>query len=96
MVMMMNKERLIITILGADKPGIVAGVSQVLAEHTVNIEDISQTILQEYFAMIMIVDITHSTIPLKELKEQLDKTAEEIGVKILAHHENLFRSMHRI
>lgn len=92
----MKKERLIITTLGADKPGIVAGVSQVLAENNVNIEDISQTILQGYFAMIMIVDITDSKLPFKKLKEQLDKKAEEIGMKILAQHENLFKSMHRI
>jgi len=68
----MKKERLIITTLGADRTGIVAGVSQILAESNVNIEDISQTILQGYFAMIMIVDMTNSKISLKELKEQLE------------------------
>jgi len=92
----MKKERLIITTLGADRTGIVARVSQILAESNVNIEDISQTILQGYFAMIMIVDITNSNISLKELKEQLDIKANEIGVKILVQHENLFSSMHRI
>ena len=92
----MKKEQLIITTLGADKTGIVAGVSQILAENNVNIEDISQTILQGYFAMIMIVDITNSKISLKELKEQLDRKANEIGVKVLVQHENLFKSMHRI
>jgi len=92
----MKKEQLIITTLGADKTGIVAGVSQVLAENNVNIEDISQTILQGYFAMIMIVDITNSKLSLKELKEQLDRKANEIGVKVLVQHENLFRRMHRI
>ena len=92
----MKKERLIITTLGADRTGIVAGVSQVLAENNVNIEDISQTILQEYFAMIMIVDITDSKLPLNELRTQLDSKANEIGVKVLVQHEDLFRSMHRI
>ena len=92
----MKKERLIITTLGTDRTGIVAGVSKILAESNVNIEDISQTILQGYFAMIMIVDITNSKISLKELKNQLDIKANEIGVKILVQHENLFSSMHRI
>ena len=92
----MKKERLIITTLGADRTGIVAGVSQILAESNVNIEDISQTILQGYFAMIMIVDMTNSKISLKELKEQLDIKANEIGVKVLVQHEDLFSSMHRI
>ena len=92
----MEKERLIITTLGADRTGIVAGVSQVLAENNVNIEDISQTILQGYFAMIMIVDITDSNLSLKELREQLGIKANEIGVKVLVQHEDLFRSMHRI
>lgn len=92
----MKKERLIITTLGTDKPGIVAAVSQVLAENNVNIEDISQTILQGYFVMIMIVDISISKVPFKELKERLDEKAEEIGMEILAQHEDLFRNMHRI
>lgn len=92
----MKKERLIITTLGADRTGIVAGVSQVLAENNVNIEDVSQTILQGYFAMIMVVDIADSKLSLKELREQLDFKANEIGVKVLVQHEDLFRSMHRI
>ncbi len=92
----MKKERLIITTLGTDKPGIVAAVSQILAENNVNIEDISQTILQGYFVMIMVVDITNSTMPFKELKERLNKKAEEIGMQILAQHEDLFKNMHRI
>ena len=92
----MKKERLIITTLGTDKPGIVAAVSQILAENNVNIEDISQTILQGYFVMIMIADITNSTMPFNELKERLDNKAKEIGMQILAQHEDLFKKMHRI
>jgi ACT domain-containing protein len=87
---------LIITTLGADKPGIVAVVAQVLAESNVNIEDISQTVLQGCFAMIMIVDATKSTLLLTALKERLDRKAEAIGVQILVQHEDLFRRMHRI
>ena len=92
----MDKERFIITTLGTDRKGIVAGVSQILAENDVNIEDISQTVLQGYFAMIMIVDVAQSRIPLSTLKEQLDAKAAEMGVKILAQHEKIFRSMHRV
>jgi ACT domain-containing protein len=92
----MKRERLIITTIGADKTGIVASVSQILAENDVNIEDISQTILQGYFAMIMIVDITNSKVSLNDLKKQLDKKAETMGVKIFSQHEDLYRYMHRI
>ena len=92
----MKCERIFITTLGMDKTGIVSGVSSVLAENNVNIEDISQTILQGYFAMIMVVDIANSKLSLKDLKKQLSNKANEIGVKILVQHEDIFRSMHRI
>jgi len=86
----------IITVIGKDKIGIIAGVSQVLAENKVNILDISQTILQDYFTMMMLVDLSQATLPLDELKENLDKTGESLGVSIKLQREDVFKSMHRI
>ncbi|MDI3546748.1 MAG: hypothetical protein PWR10_400 [Halanaerobiales bacterium] len=86
----------IITVIGKDKIGIIAGVSQVLAENKVNILDISQTILQDYFTMMMLVDLSRATLPLDELKENLDKTGESLGVSIKLQREDVFKSMHRI
>lgn len=92
----MSSKRIIISIIGPDRVGIIAGVSTILAEHNINILDISQTILQEFFAMIMIADITRSTISLQRLKEMLTARGEELGVSISAQHEDAFNYMHRI
>ncbi|KAA9006326.1 ACT domain-containing protein [Paenibacillus spiritus] len=86
----------IITVLGKDKVGIIARVCTYLAEHNVNILDISQTIVQEYFNMMMIVDISQSSDPLETLVEQLQGVGEEIGVEIKLQHEDIFNIMHRI
>jgi ACT domain-containing protein len=67
-----------------------------LAEYNANILDISQTILQDFFTMIMIVDIGNSTVEFNILKEKLTAKGEEIGVKISAQHEDVFQFMHRI
>ncbi|HZK18214.1 MAG TPA: ACT domain-containing protein [Clostridia bacterium] len=88
--------RIIITVLGKDKVGIIAGVAQVLSENNINILDISQTILQEYLVMILIADIRESTATLSELKERLVVRGKEIGVRIDAQHEDIFNFMHRI
>ncbi|KAJ52788.1 ACT domain-containing protein [Clostridium tetanomorphum] len=86
----------IITVIGKDKVGIIAGVSNELSKREVNILDISQTILQDYFTMIMLVDLEKSNIPFNELKECLDKKGEQLGVSIKVQHEDIFNSMHRI
>jgi len=88
--------RAIITVIGMDKIGIIAGVSRVLADNGVNILDISQTILQDYFTMMMLVDLSAMTISLAELKEVLNKEGERLGVTVRVQHEDIFRSMHRI
>ncbi|ACX52380.1 ACT domain-containing protein [Ammonifex degensii KC4] len=89
-------ERIIVTVLGKDRVGIIAGVASVLAEHNVNILDISQTILQEFLAMIMIADISQCTVDLNTLKERLAAKGRELGVRIDAQHEDVFLYMHRI
>ncbi|MEW5762301.1 MAG: ACT domain-containing protein [Bacillota bacterium] len=88
--------RIIVTVLGRDRVGIIAGVAQVLAENNVNILDISQTILQEFLAMVMIADMGASRVDLTTLKAQLDARGKELGVRIDAQHEDAFLYMHRI
>jgi ACT domain-containing protein len=88
--------RAIITVVGIDRIGIIAGVSSLLADAKVNILDISQTILKEYFTMIMLVDLKAMTISHKELVDNLNKKGEDLGLSIKMQHEDLFNAMHRI
>jgi ACT domain-containing protein len=88
--------RAIITVVGLDRIGIIAGVSGLLAEARVNILDISQTILKEYFTMIMLVDLAAMKMSHRELVERLDSKGEELGVSIRMQHEDIFNAMHRI
>ncbi len=92
----MERELVVVTIIGLDKTGIVAAVSDVLAKNNVNIEDISQTILDKYFAMIMLVDISNSSASLEELQRKLSQKGAEMNVDIKAQHENVFKALHRI
>ena len=89
-------KKTIITVVGKDTVGIIAGVCSYLAENNVNILDISQTIVQEYFNMMMIVDCNKTSKPIYELSDDLDKLGEKIGVSIKMQHEDIFNSMHRI
>ena len=89
-------KKTIITVVGKDTVGIIAGVCSYLAENNVNILDISQTIVQEYFNMMMIVDCNKASKPIYELSDDLDKLGEKIGVSIRMQHEDIFNSMHRI
>lgn len=86
----------IITVLGKDKTGIIANVSNILAEANVNILDISQTILQEYFTMIMLVDLSKCKISFNELKDILDTKGNAMSLSIKIQREDIFNSMHNI
>ena len=88
--------RAIVTVIGKDKPGIIANVSGILAQKTVNIEDISQTIVQGNFTMIMLCDLNNSTLPLKDLSALLKEEGEKWGVSIHVQHEDIFNAMHKI
>ncbi len=88
--------RAIVTVVGKDKSGIIAKVSATLAENQVNIEDISQTIVSGNFTMIMVCDLSGSKLQIKDLKNLLDKTGEEIGVSIHVQNEEIFNAMHKI
>ena len=86
----------IITVVGSDKVGIIAKVSAFLAERNINIEDISQTILQGNFVMVMMVDLSSSSKALEELKQELADLGEKVNVSISLMHEKVFSAMHRI
>lgn len=91
-----KSSRVIVTVIGHDKVGIIAGVSAVLAEGGANIIDISQTTLREFFAMIMMVDLGKATLPFDEIKQRLNRKGQEMGLRIDAQHEDVFKYMHRI
>ncbi|MDR2247875.1 MAG: ACT domain-containing protein [Treponema sp.] len=86
----------IITVVGADKVGIIARVSAFLAERNINIEDISQTILSGNFVMMMMVSLSSSAKPLEEIKEELAQLGKKLEVSISIMHERVFSAMHRI
>lgn len=86
----------VLTVVGSDKPGIIARVSTLLAQNNVNIEDISQTIMQSTFTMIMLVNLAGSTVKMKELSENLKVLGNEIGVNIHLQHEGVFNAMHKV
>ena len=86
--------RAVITVLGSDRPGIVAAVAGALSEREANILDISQTILQGIFTMTMLVDLGQAGF--SELKARLDELAESLGVQIVLQREEVFRYMYRL
>ncbi len=86
----------IITVLGCDKVGIIAEVTACLAKNNINILDISQTIMQDIFTMIMLTDISGSRKTLTEIEGEMEVLSEKIGVSISVQHADLFQSMHRI
>ncbi len=88
--------RVIITVVGKDTIGIIAGICNYLAEHDINILDISQTILQGIFNMMMIVDMEKADISFDTLSEGLDRVGLEKAVTIKCQREEIFTSMHRI
>ncbi len=88
--------RAVVTVTGKDNKGIIAKVSAFLAEKGVNIEDISQTIMGEYFAMIMIVDITEAKEELSVLAQECAEMGKKIGMAIYMQHEDIFNAMHNV
>ena len=89
-------KKTIITVIGHDTVGIIAKVCTYLANNNINILDISQTIIQGYFNMMMIVDMANATASFAEISDQLDALGEEIGVTIKCQKEEIFEMMHRI
>ena len=92
----MENQKVIISVLGKDRVGIIAAMSRVLADHNANIVDISQTILEDNFTMVMLVDITHSPLEFKDLKKRIVEAGESIGMQVNVQHTEIFDYMHRI
>lgn len=88
--------RVIVTVVGNDRTGIIAATSRVLADAGVNIVDISQTLMGEFFVMIMMADLSGATLTLEQLKARLATTGTELGMRIDVQHEDVFKFMHRV
>lgn len=88
--------KVVITIIGQDRVGIVAMVSTTLAANSVNILDINQNIVNGFFNMVMIADMSGAAISLKELQQLLKEKGQEMGLEIKVQHEDIFKTMHRI
>ena len=91
-----GKNNAVISVIGKDKVGIIAKVSTLLAENNININDISQTILDDIFTMIMMVDLQGLKIEESDITEKLNALGEELDVSITIQHTDLFDKMHRI
>ncbi len=89
-------KKTIITVVGKDTVGIIAKVCTYLAENSINILDISQTIVQDYFTMMMVVDTNHMSKQHGDMADELEALGEEIGVVIKCQKEEIFDKMHRI
>ena len=88
--------RAVVAVIGKDTVGILAKVSTICADFNANVMDVTQTIMQDLFAMTMLVDITNCTEQYSVLAEKLKKCGEEMGLQIHVMHEDIFNSMHRI
>lgn len=86
----------LVTVIGCDKVGIIAGVCARLAEFNINILDITQTVLQDYFTMMMIVDLSAAALPFDEIRSRLDAYGTEIGVNVRIQRTDTFDAMHQI
>lgn len=86
----------IVTVTGRDKVGIIAKISMLMAKANVNIIDVSQRIMEEYFVMTMACDITEAAIEMDKLQKQLARLGKEMELNITFQHENIFKMMHRV
>ena len=86
----------VISVIGKDAVGILAKVSAICAESNANVTEVTQSVLQDVFAMVMLVDIANSKVDFTVLKENLSKEGARLGVEITICHEQIFNSMHRI
>lgn len=94
----MNQEKntAVVSVLGRDRVGIIAGIANLLAEYGININDISQTILDDIFTMVMIVDLKDVVIEKSDISDRLKALGNDLGVQITIQHTDLFNKMHRI
>jgi ACT domain-containing protein len=88
--------RAVITVIGKDRVGIIAGISNILSGNNVNILDISQTLMQDVFTMIMLTDVSKAEVPFDILSGLLEEKGRELGLYVKIQHEDIFNSMHRL
>ena len=86
----------IVTVIGEDRVGIIASVCADLAAYNVNVLDISQTVMQGYFTMMMVVEVSGAICPVAELAQKLDEKGKEMGLSIRLQREEIFKAMHRV
>ena len=91
-----SQDRVIISVFGLDRPGIVSAVSAVLADANCSIADINQTVVAGKFAMVLVADSSRSTMGVADLKERFKEAGQRLGVNIYAQREDLFNAMHRV
>ena len=86
----------VVTVVGKDRVGIIASVCVKLAEYNINVLDISQTVMQGYFTMMMVVDVSQCTIPLAQLSTTMEEMGKERALSIRVQREDIFEAMHRV
>lgn len=86
----------VITVIGKDMVGILSKVSGICAEKNINVLEVTQSVLQDMFAMVMMVDISKSTVPFSDMAQELEELGDSMNLKIHTMHEDIFNSMHRI
>ena len=91
-----SKNTAVITVLGKDRVGIIAGISKLLADYSININDISQTIMDDVFTMIMMVDLKDLKIEESDISDKLKDFGKENALSVTIQHTDLFNAMHRI
>lgn len=91
-----NFDRAILTSFGINRPGVVAQITALLSEAECDLRDISQKIMEDFYTLIMIVDLSNSKYSMKELDEKLNAIADKLNIKVFLQHEEVFRQMHRI
>ena len=86
----------IVTVVGKDRVGIIAGICNELARFNVNVLDISQTVMQGYFTMMMVTDVSEASLPVSQLAVEMENVGKELGLSVRLQREDIFESMHRI
>jgi ACT domain-containing protein len=91
-----QKEQVVITVLGANKPGILAGITRAIADANVNVEDVSQKIMGDLFALMMMTDFSSANCSFENFQSHMQDVADQLKVKIFIQHEDVFRFQHRL